>query len=74
MSQFSQKNLEYSKKCDILTDVLLPFGLDDPKSILIVLIEHLTYQKGPEQLSADHSALINVNQLISDIKDLGTVA
>ena len=42
---------------------------------MIFLIEHLTHQKGPEQLSADHSALIDFNQLISDkdLKNLGTV-
>ena len=44
--------------------------------ILIFLIEHLTHQKGPEQFSVDHSALIDFNQLISDedFKILGTVA
>ena len=30
------------------------------------LIEHLTHQKGPEQLSADHSTLIDFYQLISN--------
>ena len=36
----------------------------------------MKHQKGPEQFSVDHSALIDFNQLISyeDIKILGTVA
>jgi len=35
----------------------------------------MTHQKGPEQLSADYSALINFNQLISDwdMKNFGTI-
>ena len=41
----------------------------------LFLIEHLTHQKGPEQLSADHSALISSNQLISnrDTKNFGII-
>ena len=36
----------------------------------------MKHQKGPEQFSVDHSALIDFNQLISDedFKILGTVA
>ena len=36
----------------------------------------MTHQKGPEQFSVDHSALIDFNQLISDkdLKNFGTVA
>ena len=38
-------------------------------------MEHLTHQKGPEQLSADYSALISFNQLISDwdMRNFGTI-